>query len=181
MRRLGQILHINQGNETSYVKALNYIDTVESAISSAQYRKYREHSRKEQLAGNKRPDDYSKLYEFNLHKFIFDSYYKEGIIDLYDGKCNKEFFERSESYREPFLQKSGKNIPSDVESQYNAVIKNLYPSKTFLNILDILQVPHYTEYIRSADMLHQLMQNSIKYRSIYKLGKRAIQEIGAYS
>jgi len=175
------MLHINQGNETSYTKSLNYIDTIESAISSAQYRKYRERSRREQWKGNKRPDDYSKLYEFNFHKFVFNSYYIEGVIDLYDGKCNKEFFERSESYREPFLKKLGKNIPLNVDEQYNSVIKHLYPSKTFLNILDILQVPHYMEYIKSADMLHQLMQNSIKYRSIYKLGKRAVEEIGAYS
>jgi hypothetical protein len=109
------MLHINQGNETSYTKSLNYIDTIESAISSAQYRKYRERSRKEQWNGNKRPNDYSKLYEFNFHKFVFDSYYREGVIDLYDGKCNKEFFERSESYREPFLKKLGKNIPLNVD------------------------------------------------------------------
>ena len=37
MRTLGKILHINQGNETSYASALNYIETVESAMVSRQY------------------------------------------------------------------------------------------------------------------------------------------------
>jgi len=122
------------------------------------------------------------MYYFNMHKFIFNPFYREGVIDLYEGTCNKEKFISSPEYREIFLQVYSSQKDKDVESAYNYINdKRLYPTKTFLNILDILQVNHYMSYLKSADMLHQYMQNSIKYRSIYLLGKRAIQEIGAYS
>lgn len=182
MRRLGQLLHINQGNESSYAQALSYIDKVESAISSAQYRNYREYSRRQKLKGIKKPKDYSKQYELNFHKFINNYYYREGCIDLYSGICKKDLFNSQQDYREIFIQAlnpTGKTL----EEQYNIISERIKisPSKTFFNILDILNVPHYFQYLRSADILHQYMQNSIKYRALYELGKTAIKEIGAYS
>lgn len=179
MRTLGQLLHINQGNETSYIDAIGYIDKVESAMSSAKYRQYREYSRKAKLNGGEAYDN-SGRYNLNFHKFVSNPMYREGCIDLYGGICKYDLFMNSTSYREIFIQ--ARNPQSkDLEKQYKEISEKIKPIKTFFNILDILNVPHYSRYIQSADMLHQLMQNSIKYRSIYKLGKRAIAEIGAYA
>ena len=55
-------------------------------------------------------------------------------------------------------------------------------SKVFFFLLYVLQVPHFAAYLQSADMLHQaMMKTSVKYRSIYNLGKKAINLLGAYS
>ena len=155
-------------------------------MSSRQYILYREYCRKQELAEQKRPDDYSSRYEFNFHDFIFDVAYREGVIDLYNGTCNEELFmiPENNSYRRIFTQTYINDTNAPLETQYSAVqdrLKRIPTSKVFFNILDILQVPHYMEYLKSADMLHQYMTNSIKYRAIYNLGKRAITEIGAYS
>jgi hypothetical protein len=148
MRTLGKILHINQGNETSYATALNYIETVESAMVSRQYQIFREKSRYAELHGEKRPTDYSKNYRFNFHDFVFDESYRNGIIDLYSGICNEEKFNSDESYRRIFKQV----YPND---GYENIAKYITysPSKVFINILDVVQVPHYMEYMKSADML----------------------------
>ena len=182
MRTLGKILHINQGNETSYAAAIGYIDTVESSMSTRQYAIFREKCRVKELAGEKRPDDYSKNYEFNFHNFIFNESYRDGVIDLYGGICNQEKFLNDEDYRNIFLNVYP-NVEGSLEEQYNNISKwiTYSPSKVFINVLDVVQVPHYMEYMKSADMLFQYMSNSIKYRGIYKLGKRAILEIGAHS
>lgn len=192
-RRLGKVLHINQGNETSYSDAINYIETIESVMESAQYRKYRERCRKEVLKGGKKSDvtNWASEYRINFHKFINNLTYREGCIDLNSGICREDMFKRSASYREIFLQAFSASLnkirqessseETFIEDAYNKIKEIIHPTKTFFNIFDIIQVPHYMKYLQSADMLHQYMQNSIKYRSIYNLGTTAIKEIGAYS
>jgi hypothetical protein len=69
-----------------------------------------------------------------------------------------------------------------MDEAYKKAIKNLKPSRVFFNVLDILQVPHFAAYLESADMLHQaMMKTSVKYRSIFNLGQRAIDNLGAHS
>ena len=184
MRRLGRMLHINQGNETSYSKALNYIEDIESAMADRQYLIYREKCRELKATGKDRPDDYSSNYKINLHNFLFNKNYREGVIDLYGGKVNRKLFDDF-SYRAPFE----KIWPRDtehgetLEDYYDRINSNIKisPSKVFINIFDVLQVPHYMEYIKSADMLDQYMSNSVKYRGIKELGNIAIKEIGIHS
>lgn len=184
MRRLGRMLHINQGNETSYSKALNYIEDVESAMADRQYLIYREKCRELKATGKDRPDDYSSNYKINLHDFLFNKNYREGVIDLYGGKVNRKLFDDSD-YRVPFEKiwprdtKYGETL-EDYYKRINSNIK-INPSKVFINIFDILQVPHYMEYMKSADMLDQYMSNSVKYRAIKDLGNIAIKEIGVHS
>jgi hypothetical protein len=45
LRRLGQLLHINQGLENSYSKSINYLETVTSVIADRQYSIERENRR----------------------------------------------------------------------------------------------------------------------------------------
>lgn len=189
LRRLGQLLHINQGLENSYSKSINYLDTVTSVIADRQYSMFREQKRKRvqtALANKTKPENYSQpddRWKFDFHQFVYNENYREAWIDIYDGKCNKERFTNSQTYRNQFAQ----IIPhirtsQDMEAAYNTVLSNLKPSRVFFNILDVLQVPHFNAYLKSADMLHQaMMKTSVKYRTIFTLGKRAINNLRAFS
>lgn len=184
MRRLGRMLHINQGNETSYSKALNYIEDIESAMADRQYLIYKEKCRELKATGKDRPTDFSSNYKINLHKFLFNENYREGVIDLYGGIINEKLFNNSD-YRIPFekIWPRDNEHGETIEAYYkriNSYVK-ISPSKVFINIFDVLQVPHYMEYIKSADMLDQYMTNSAKYRGIKDLGSIAIKEIGVHS
>lgn len=189
LRRLGQLLHINQGLENSYSKSINYIDIVTSVIVDRQYSKYREWKReiiRQSLIDGKRPKinqpDTDK-YKFNFHQFVTNKDYREAWIDIYEGKCNEKRFTNSQIYRNQFASifPQVRNT-STIETAYRSVISNLKPSKVFFNILDVLQVPHFEAYLQSADMLHQaMMKTSVKYRSIFNLGKKAINRLNVYS
>ena len=189
LRRLGQLLHINQGLENSYSKSLNYIETVTSVISDRQYSIEREKRRqniKEKLAKKetiKNDKIDTNKWKFNFHQFVTDENYREAWIDIYEGKCNEKRFNENEVYREQFIKLFPQvRNATLIDTQYKSIISNLKPSKVFFNILDALQVPHFSAYLQSADMLHQaMMKTSIKYRSVYTLGKRAISLLGAYS
>lgn len=188
-RRLGQLLHVNQGLENSYANAINYIDLVTSVIADRQYSLYKEEkrqrlakalSKKEKVKYPQGPDG---RWKFDFHQFIYDKDYREAWIDIYDGKCNKEKFTTSQVYKKQF-EKLFPQIQhaQDIEKAYEATLSNLKPSRVFYNILDVLQVPHYANYIKSADMLHQAMlKSSVKYRAVYTLGKRAINNLEVYS
>lgn len=190
LRRQGQLLHINQGLETSYAKSINYIDTLTSTIADRRYSMYREEKRQfdrkillgqeEEKNAPKSPD---KRWKFDFHKFIFDKNYREAWIDIYDGKINHDLFINNKTYREQFnrIFDNIKNLKNP-EVAYNSVLAKLTPSKVFFNILDTMQVPHFAAYLQSADMLHQAMlKTSVKYRTIYDLGKKAINNLGAFS
>lgn len=164
LRSLGQFLHVNQGLETQYYKAISYLENFSSAIYNRKYSKYRERKREyelkerrllkrkengedvqeqlDELEGNKK--QFLKLPpsadKFDVTKFIINKKYREEQIDKYN--------------------------------------KN----KVFFNILDIMQVPHFFSYLESAVYLDQeMMKTSAKYRAIKTLGNRAIDIIGAFS
>ena len=189
LRRLGQLLHINQGLENSYSKSINYLDTVTSVIADRQYSMFREQKRKtvqKALANGEKPKNFSPpddRWKFDFHQFVYDENYKEAWIDIYDGKCNKERFENSQTYRNQFAQVFPQILKAtSIDSAYDTVLRNLKPSRVFFNVLDVLQVPHFNAYLKSADMLHQaMMKTSVKYRAIFNLGKRAINNLGAFS
>ena len=189
LRRLGQLLHINQGLENSYSKSINYLETVTSVIADRQYSIERENRRqkyaKDLAEGNKLKYDMSDTtkWKFDFHQFVSDKDYREAWIDIYEGKCNEKRFNDNETYRNQFIKlfPQIKNAVH-IDTQYKSAIANLKPSKVFFNILDVLQVPHFAAYLQSADMLHQaMMKTSVKYRSVYNLGKKAINLLGAYS
>ena len=189
LRRLGQLLHINQGLENSYSKSINYIDTVTSVIADRQYSIQRERRRQEfkkdlaeNVVGKYSPIE-TNVWKFDFHQFIIDEDYREAWIDIYEGVCDKDRFISSQTYKNQFIQifPRIRNL-SNVDTAYQSVMTNLKPSKVFFNILDVLQIPHFAAYLQSADMLHQaMMKTSVKYRSVYTLGKRAINILGAYS
>lgn len=189
LRRLGQLLHINQGLENSYSKSINYIDTVTSVIADRQYSIQRERRRQEfkkDLAENtvgKYSPIETDVWKFDFHQFIIDEDYREAWIDIYEGVCDKDRFVSSQTYRNQFIQIFPRiRDLSNVDTAYQSVMTNLKPSKVFFNILDVLQIPHFAAYLQSADMLHQaMMKTSVKYRSVHTLGKRAINILGAYS
>lgn len=189
LRRLGQLLHINQGLENSYSKSINYLETVTSVISDRQYSVEREKRRQkyaEDLAkGDKLKYDVedTNKWKFNFHQFVSNEDYREAWIDIYEGKCNQQRFTDNQIYRDQFAQIFPQiRNASTFNSAYDVIQRSLKPSKVFFNILDVLQVPHFAAYLQSADMLHQAMvKTSIKYRSVYNLGKKAIDLLGAYS
>lgn len=187
LRKQGQLLHINQGLESSYARSINYIDTLTSVVSDRQYSIYRENKRSEtrkKLLGQEYKDvqQPEKKWKFDFHKFVFDQDYKDAWIDIYGGIVNQEKFQNSETYRNQFYQILPNIAKQDVQSGYWSVINQLKPSKVFFNILDTMQVPHFEAYLQSADMLHQAMlKTSAKYRAIVNLGQRAIDKLGAYS
>ena len=219
LRTQGQLLHINQGLESQYIKSINYIDTISSVVYNRKYSKYRELKRKYILnernnpgSESQRPSPPSNKWKFDFHNFISNLSYRNAWIDIYGGIINEDMFLSDDVYRGEILKTTGvKNSDSyrnfakgrDVEEEFiykylpslNGAIKhnvisklleeskqNLTPAKIFFNILDTMQIPHYMSYLESADMLHQeMMKTSVKYRTIYTLGKRAIDLIGAYS
>ena len=189
LRRLGQLLHINKGLENSYSKSINYLETVTSVIADRQYsierenRRYRDQQSLTKGEKLKYVQIDVKKWKFDFHQFVTDENYREAWIDIYEGKCNQKRFTESKIYRNQFIQifPQVRNA-SVLDNQYKSVLANLKPSKVFFNILDVLQVPHFAAYLQSADMLHQaMMKTSVKYRSVYNLGKRAINLLGAYS
>ena len=189
LRRLGQLLHINQGLENSYSKSINYLETVTSVISDRQYSIEREKKRQKhqkELMEGKRLSYYkidTNKWKFEFHQFITDENYREAWIDIYEGRCNQKRFAESQTYRNQFAQIYPQiRNTSTIDTAYKSVLANLKPSKVFFNILDVLQVPHFAAYLQSADMLHEaMMKTSVKYRSVYNLGKRAIDLLGAHS
>lgn len=187
LRKQGQLLHINQGLESSYARSINYIDTLTSVVSDRQYSMYRENKRSEtrkKLLGQEYKDvqQPEKKWKFDFHKFVFDQDYRDAWIDIYGGIVNREKFQNSETYRNQFYQILPNIAKQDVQSGYWSVVNQLKPSKVFFNILDTMQVPHFEAYLQSADMLHQAMlKTSAKYRAIVNLGQRAIDKLGAYS
>ena len=189
LRRLGQLLHINQGLENSYSKSINYLETVTSVIADRQYSIERENRRyrdQQSLAKGEKPKYVqidTEKWKFDFHQFVTDENYREAWIDIYEGKCNRNRFDNSQTYRNQFLQIFPQiRTAQTFDSAYNVIQQSLKPSKVFFNILDVLQVPHFAAYLQSADMLHQaMMKTSVKYRSVYNLGKRAIDLLGAYS
>ena len=189
IRRLGQLLHINQGLENSYIKSINYLETVTSVISDRQYSiksKKKRKIHKKQLAENKKlsyTQIETNIWKFDFHQFINDRNYREAWIDIYEGKCNKEKFQYNQTYRNQFYQIFPQiRDASTIDSAYDVIQRSLKPSKVFFNILDVLQVPHFAAYLQSADMLHQaMMKTSVKYRAIYHLGRKAINILEAHS
>lgn len=189
IRRLGQLLHINQGLENSYAKSINYLNIVTSVIADRQYSKFREYKRKKVREALEKGESIPFIqqsktnWNFEFHQFVSDQNYKEAWIDLYEGKCNRERFQNSQIYRDQFAQVYPIiRQATSISDAYSKVMENIKKSKVFINILDVLQVPHFASYLESADMLHQaMMKTSIKYRSVFKLGQRAIDILGAYS
>ena len=189
LRRLGQLLHINQGLENSYSKSINYLETVTSVIADRQYSIERENRRqkyaKDLAKGDKLKYNMADTtkWKFDFHQFVSDEDYREAWIDIYEGKCNQQKFIDSQTYRNQFAQIFPQiRNASTISSAYDVIQRSLKPSKVFFNILDVLQVPHFAAYLQSADMLHQaMMKTSVKYRSVYNLGKKAINLLGAYS
>lgn len=187
LRKQGQLLHINQGLESSYARSINYIDTLTSVVSDRQYSIYRENKRSEtrkKLLGQEYKDvqQPEKKWKFDFHKFVFDQDYRNAWIDIYGGIVNQEKFQNSETYRNQFYQILPNIAKQDIQSGYWSVVNQLKSSKVFFNILDTMQVPHFEAYLQSADMLHQAMlKTSAKYRAIVNLGQRAIDKLGAYS
>ena len=189
LRKLGQLLHINQGLENSYSKSMNYLETVTSVIADRQYSIERENRRqriKQSLTKEEKPE-YMEIdtekWKFEFHQFVADENYREAWIDIYEGKCNRDRFNNSQIYRNQFLQIFPQIRHSQTfNSAYDVIQHSLKSSKVFFNILDVLQIPHFAAYLQSADMLHQAMiKTSVKYRSVYNLGKKAINLLGAYS
>ena len=189
IRRLGQLLHINQGLENSYAKSINYLNIVTSVIADRQYSKFREYKRKKVREALEKGESIPYIqqsktnWNFEFHQFVSDQNYKEAWIDIYEGKCNRERFQNSQIYRDQFAQVYPiVRQATSTSDAYSKVMENIKKSKVFINILDVLQVPHFASYLESADMLHQaMMKTSIKYRSVFKLGQRAINILGAYS
>ena len=189
LRKQGQLLHINQGLETQYSRAINYIETVTSVISDRKYSNYRELKRKTILKNrregtdNKLPQTPSGKWKFNFHNFVMNSSYRNAWIDVYGGLVNDSMFLKDEVYRQEFIELFDLNPKESPEKNLkNVKIKITSSPKVFFNILDTMQVPHFLSYLEASDMLHQaMMKTSAKYRAIYTLGKDAIDYIGAFS
>lgn len=174
LRRLGQLLHINQGLETSYAKAVKYIETVTNAISDRAYSILRTENRKLKKEQKEAKDVNTRQYIFNFHQFATDSSYREACIDVYEGRVNLEKLSKDKNYAITIRELVGNRFNGNTGE-----ISDVH--KFFYNILDVLQVPHYLQYLQSADQLHQAMTQSAKYRSVYNLGRKAIGILRAFS
>lgn len=91
-------------------------------------------------------------------------YNKTGTSSISLGKFNLHKFLYDEQYRRIYID------------SYNAY-------KTSFNILDMLvNVPHYFEYLKLLDLQHHMNYTiSNKYRTIYTIGQKMVNFLGAYS
>lgn len=168
LRKQGQLLHINQGLESQYLKSINYIQNFESCVYDRKYSEYRESKREAEKHGQRKPKSPSDEWKFNFSDFVRNASYREAWIDIYEGKINETLYEQDEIYRNEILKFTNN--------------KNIVPSKVFFNVLDTMQVPHYFQYLVCQNNLHQaMMKTSAKYRACYVLGNYYINLLGAYS
>lgn len=113
LRKQGQLLHINQGLETQYLRAINYIETLTSVVSDRKYANYREAKRRYTLEtrrnpeykGNK-PSIPSNKWKFNFHDFVSNESYRNAWIDIYGGTINDSLFLNDDVYRGEILKVS---------------------------------------------------------------------------
>lgn len=158
-RTIGQMLHINQGLETTQQDILNRISIVEDVITT------REASRNSESYNNGYIAYYNQLYKaeilkapgtetpqkpfrkksqtsrINLHDFLYDPIYQKECIEEYN----------------------------DVKEIFNPLYL-------------ITHVPHYYEYFKLLDTQDQAYYNcSVKYRTIKNLGMKTIDEVRARS
>lgn len=179
LRLQGQLLHVNQGLETSYASAMSYISSITGAISTREYSEFRKKKIESQKHGDIVPK-FKSVSDFNFHMFISNKSYRDACIDLYNGTVNLEKL-NDKTYKFALCQILNLKQESKPEHIMSA-IQNKNIHKVFFNILDTLQVPHYMSYLESADQLHQMMMSSsVKYRTIYNLGNKAINILGVYS
>lgn len=123
----GKLLHINQGLETQYLKAIDYIETITSVVSSRKYANYREAKRIYELnlregIKAKQPSSPSGKWKFNFHKFVTNSSYRNAWIDIYGGLINDQMFLDDDLYRAEILKV--------VDFSNNNAFKNYYSKAT---------------------------------------------------
>lgn len=109
LRKQGQLLHINQGLETQYIRAINYIETLTSVVSDRKYANYRELKRRYELAirrgeNPEAPSSPSDKWKFNFHDFVSNESYRNAWIDIYGGIINDSFFLNDDIYRNEILK-----------------------------------------------------------------------------
>lgn len=157
-RTIGQLLHINQGLETTQQDILNRISILEDIIST------RESSKNSQRYNEAYLAYYNKIYHSEFQHQTYDELNPPLRSSAKSEKINLHQF-----LNDPTYQLECINEYDEVKEIYNP----LYV---------IAHVPHYNQYFKLLDMQDQSLQvSSVKYRTIKTLGVKQIEDLNARS
>lgn len=157
-RTIGQLLHINQGLETTQQDILNRISILEDIISTRE--------------SSKISQNYNEKYLAYYNKIYNQEFKGQFYTEINSPFRSKPIYEGIDLHQ--FL--------TDPEYQLQCIYDYDKVKEIYNPLYVIAHVSHYNQYFKLLDMQDQSLQvSSVKYRTIKTLGVNQIEELRAKS